>query len=87
MQLQPIRNTLICSYRLMDRIGKGAVPFLYEGNAIKVPQHIVPDAACPDWYAYSFDENGTMTTILISDWYPEKPSLWRRMLRTVFKRL
>ncbi len=86
MDLLPIRNTLICSYRLFHRISEGGpIPYLYSGR-VRTPAHITPDAACPDWEAYSFDENGTMTKIVIEDWYPEKPSLWRRMLQSVWKR-
>lgn len=80
-----LRNVVLCSYRFMAHSQK-MVPQL--ANKWKnLGYQFVASPECADWSVIVFDDKGVMTTITIEEWYPDKPSLWKRMLRKVWKRI
>ena len=83
MRNNELKNVVICSYRLtkeLERMSPQTVNNLkIQGYKWEASPH------CADWYAYKFDEKGSMTIIIINDWYPYKPKLWKRMLRRIWK--
>jgi hypothetical protein len=58
----PLRNVLVCSYRLASLIGLAETTS--QGQKIK----IVPEAMLPQDWAYFFDSEGVRTDIHIESW-------------------
>jgi hypothetical protein len=64
MRIGMYLNTLVCSPKLQDRLRRLLPTQL---PTYLRDKHVISDAFCSERFAYLFDKNGDMTTILTAD--------------------